>query len=328
MTQPTRAFYALTTLTMFVLATTANAQSPAGTWTLYPSQASSYTTTVQQPINADGTSNFKSTGKAVIPIKFSLATGPGPVIFQSIGSDTDTSNDFSYLNFVPSTALHFSDITMLNASYSFTVGDCHGGSLRWSVSTSATQSVFIYYGVPPSFGNSGVGGCTPTSVGGSYQTGFNILSLTGARFDLSQYGGPFYGTYSDAIATIGSLPITSATLVLESGWQNAPFGDQRLTLTNAEINSNTFSPASGGTTATCVLPPATIQVTKTSGQSPGAVNEVSTIQPADNNSQFRVVGCNYMYNLDTSSLPGAGGYKVEAVINGTPAAGAASFDLR
>jgi len=58
------------------------------------------------------------------------------------------------------------------------------------------------------------------------------------------------------------------------------------------------------------------------------VNEVSTIQPADNNSQFRVVGCNYMYNLDTSSLPGAGGYKVEAVINGTPAAGAASFDLR
>ena len=80
MRQHTQAFYALTIL---MLANDATAQSPAGTWTLYPPQATTYTTAVQQPINADGTSNFKSTGKAVIPVKFSLATAPGPVVFQS-----------------------------------------------------------------------------------------------------------------------------------------------------------------------------------------------------------------------------------------------------
>jgi hypothetical protein len=35
-----------------------------------------------------------------------------------------------------------------------------------------------------------------------------------------------------------------------------------------------------------------------------------------------------MYNLDTSSLSGPGTYKVEAIINGPPAAGPAVFDLR
>ena len=66
-----------------------SAQTPAGTWELYPAQTSSYATSVQQPINADATSNFKSNGKAVIPVKFSLSTALGPVIFQSIWSDTD-----------------------------------------------------------------------------------------------------------------------------------------------------------------------------------------------------------------------------------------------
>lgn len=95
----TWAYYALS---VFTFANYATAQSPSGTWTLYPPQVTGYTTAVQPPINADGTSNFKSTGKAVIPVKFSLATAPGPVIFQSILSDTDASNDYLYLSFVPS----------------------------------------------------------------------------------------------------------------------------------------------------------------------------------------------------------------------------------
>jgi hypothetical protein len=107
-------------LTGLLLTSAVTAQSPAGTWTLYPPQASIYTTTVQAPVNADGTSNFKANGKAVIPIKFSLATAPGPVVFQSIGSDTDTTNDFSYLSFVPSTPLTFNEVTNLSAVYTFT----------------------------------------------------------------------------------------------------------------------------------------------------------------------------------------------------------------
>ena len=99
MKQQTLAFYALS---VFAFANYATAQSPSGTWELYPPQTTVYTTAVQQPINADGTSNFKSTGKAVIPVKFSLATAPGSVVFQSIGSDADTSNDYSFLSFTPS----------------------------------------------------------------------------------------------------------------------------------------------------------------------------------------------------------------------------------
>jgi len=59
-----------------------------------------------------------------------------------------------------------------------------------------------------------------------------------------------------------------------------------------------------------------------------AVSEVASIQPFDNDSVFRVVDCKYMYNLDVRSLNGAGTYKVEAVIGGMPALGAAFFSLR
>jgi len=310
-----------------------SAQSPAGTWVLYPAQGNVYTTSVQQPINADGTSNFKSTGKSVIPVKFSLSSAPGPVIFQSIGSDgTDsnpsTTNDYSFLSLTPSSTLTFADINNLAAVYNFTTGDCHGGSLRWQVRTDATHALFIYYGVPSDFGNGGIGGCTATSPGGANQTGLNLLNQAGLRFDLSQYGGPFYGSYADALATIGALPIVRVSLVLDSGWQNAPNGDQVLTLTNATVNSNTFVLASGAGTQTCDLPPATIQITKVAGTTPGAVNEPISIQPNDDDLHFRIVDCKYMYNLATSSLSGPGRYKVEAIINGSPGAGAAYFDLR
>lgn len=318
MSYSTRAFYALTTLTMLVLAIDASAQSPAGTWELYPPQTSSYTTTVQSPINADGTSNFKSTGKSVIPIKFTLATAPGSVVLQSILLDTDPNNDFSYLSFTPSAPLTFNQITNLTAVYSFTEGNCHLGALRWSVRIDASRSVFIYYGGLPNFTD-----CT--SVGPSVnQSGINMIGQSDVRYDTSQVGGTFYDSYAHAQDLVGSLPIVRASLVLDGG---GAAGEQVVLLGNVTVNSNTFIPASGSL-PTCTLPPATIQITKTSGSPTGTVNEATTIQPADNNSQFRIAGCAYLYNLDSSSLPGAGTYKVEAVINGSPASGAAFFDLR
>jgi len=308
----------------------ASAQTPAGTWVLFPAQTSTYATSVQQPINVDGTSNFKSNGKAVIPVKFSLSTALGPAIFQSIGSSISTDDDFSFASFTPSSTLLFSEITNLSAVYNFTEGDCHGGSLRWQVRTSATQAVFICYGVDPNFGNSGIGGCTPLSSGGANQTGLNLLTQPGLRFDLTQYGGPFYGSYADALAYTGNgtMPVLRTSLVLDSGWQNAPLGDQRLVLTSATVNSNTFAPSTSGGAQTCDLPPATIQISKTEGVPTGGVNEPVSIQPNDNNAQFRIADCKYMYNLATSSLSGPGRYEVKVVINGTPAGGAAFFDLR
>jgi hypothetical protein len=291
-----------------------SAQSPAGTWELYPAQSSTYNTSVQQPINADGTSNFKSNGKAVIPIQFSLSTAPGPVSFQSILSDTDTENDYSFLSFTPASTLLFSDITNLTATYNFTQGDCHLGALRWSVRVSPSQSVFIYYGGLPNFTN-----CTSPT-----QTGANMINLSDLRYDTSQVGGTFYDSYAHAVSLVGGMAVIRASLVLDGGSS----GDQVMTLAGATVNSNTFVPASGSGVQTCDLPPATIQITKTSGAGSGPVNEPLTIQPNDVNSQFRIVDCKYMYNLATSSLSGTGTYKVEVLINGSPAVGAAVFDLR
>jgi hypothetical protein len=295
-----------------------------GTWELYPEQTTSYATAVQQPINADGTSNFKFTGKSVIPIKFSLSTAPGPVIFQSIGSDGSDAtfpgtNDYSFLSFTPSVALTFNQITNLSAVYNFSEGNCHGGSLRWSVRVSPTQSVFIYYGGHPNFTDCTTAGPTIN------QSGITLINRPEARYDTSQIGGTFYDTYANAQDLVGSTAVIRASLVLDSGWG----GDQVISpLSNVTVNDNTFVPLTGGSSPTCNLPPATIQITQLSGSPTGPVNEPISIQPADNNSEFRIVDCKYMYNLATSSLPGTGRYKVEVVIDGTPATGAALFDLR
>src|SRR6187399_2085037 len=122
-------------LTMFLSVGQPAFASANGTWTAYPGQSASYQTSVQQPINADGTSNFKSNGKAVIPVKFALSQGTGAFVFESIFSDipANTANDYSYLSFTPNTTLYFGDITNLMANYSWLLGDCHGGSLRWTI---------------------------------------------------------------------------------------------------------------------------------------------------------------------------------------------------
>jgi hypothetical protein len=91
------------------------------------------------------------------------------------------------------------------------------------------------------------------------------------------------------------MPIVRTSLLLDAGWG----GDQVVVLGNVTVNGNTFMPAGGVATPTCALPPATIQTSKTSPLPSGAVNEPLTIQPGDDNSQFRIVDCKYMYNLAT-----------------------------
>jgi len=238
------------------------------------------------------------------------------------GSGADHANDCAFLSFTPATMTTFNQITTLVANYMFKVGNCHGGSLRWSVRTSPTQSVFIYYGAFPNFTD-----CTsPDSSLDTNQSGENMISKTDLRYDTSQYpGGTFYDTHAHAQTLVGTTPIIRASLVLDSGWA----GDQRLTLSSATVNVNTFTPASPTPfKSTCKLPPADIRVTKVSVDPPALVNEPISIQPADTNGHFRIVDCKYMYNLATSSLSGTGRYKVEAVINGTAADGAAYFWLK
>jgi hypothetical protein len=78
-------------------------------------------------------------------------------------------------------------------------------------------------------------------------------------------------------------------------------------------------------TSTCDLPPATISLFRTSGMSPGLINESDYTAPSDDGVDFRISGCQYIYNLDTKHL-GPGSYSVRINISDAEA-GSAIFGL-
>jgi hypothetical protein len=313
-----------TVLAAGLLAAPASAAT-TGTWAQYPSGAALYEAQVQQPIDSANTSNWSAKSKGAIPVKFQLKSGSGPAVFESILSDSDAANDYAFMSFTPDPGITFNDITTLKTDYAVTLGNCHGGSMRWSVRVSPTESVFIYYGDFPNFAD-----CTTNS-----QSGVNMIGLGDLRYDTSQIvGGTFYDSYAHAQALVGTRQVIRASLVLDSGWA----GDQRMTISNTTVNDNVHQWDAGGTgglTRTCDLPDAQIQVTKIAGADPGPVNE----QPvqgslADSGNAFRTVDCMYMYNLSVPSLKGVGKYRVEVIIDGDPvptstsASGQVLFDLK
>ena len=270
---------------------------------------------MQQPINPDGSSSWPAK-KGVIPVQFKLLAKSGSSLFESIGSDADASNDSSFLSFAPTTSMLVSDINNLSATYAFTTGNCHVGSLRWSVSTPLGH-VFVYYGSTPNFTD-----CS----GANSQSGANLLATTTAiRVDTTQVGGTFYDTWAHAIDLVGTQPVSAVSLVLDSGLA----GDQIVNLTNATVDNQTFTmPASSGTFApTCTLPQATISVIKNGSADSLPVDETLAAQSKDTGGIYRQVDCKYIYNLDASSL-GVGMFDVFVNINGTPVDGHGHFGLK
>jgi hypothetical protein len=317
--------------------------TPNGQWTAYPGQSTTYQTAVQQPVNADGSSNFKSNGKAVIPIKLKLSQGTGAFVFQSIFSDnttdpttTVTANDYSYLNWTPRSAITFADITSLVANYAFSHGNCQGGSLRWTVrlnDNGTNRNLDIHY--QPGANSLSEQTCASGTSGVDLTDSTDTIYVTQA-FNHLPYTFPtgYANTYADALSQLGSLPVIGMTLIVDSGW--GAHGDQVVDLSSATVGvggsagyTETFTPqAASAPAATCPTAPASVQIVKVTNGTTGDVNEPVTIQAQDNDSMFRIVDCMYMYNLATSSLYGPGHYEVTAVINGVPASGPAVFDLR
>ena len=78
--------------------------------------------------------------------------------------------------------------------------------------------------------------------------------------------------------------------------------------------------------ATCNLPPATLSLTRLLGGTPGSVDESTYAMAADSGSNFRISGCQYIYNLAASAV-GPGQYKVGLMI-GTQVVGIAYFELK
>jgi hypothetical protein len=78
--------------------------------------------------------------------------------------------------------------------------------------------------------------------------------------------------------------------------------------------------------ATCNLPPATIAVTRTAGGTTGAVNESVYSMSADSGSNFRIDGCQYVYNLNSGAL-GVGTYRIDIKID-NQVVGSGVFQLK
>jgi len=86
-----------------------------------------------------------------------------------------------------------------------------------------------------------------------------------------------------------------------------------------------FTLTQGGA-PTCALPPATIAVTRTAGGTTGAIDESVYTGSADTGSNFRIDGCQYVYNLTASAL-GVGTYQVDIKIN-AQVVGSGVFQLK
>jgi hypothetical protein len=315
------AMVAVVAIAMLGLTATPASAATDGDWTLYPPIVSTYQAQTLQPVNNNGSSNYAASTTDSIPLRFTLfRKTQTPVRFQSIFSDNpgNTADDFSFLSFSPSAPMTFADITNLSAVFSYTQGQSNAGSLRWEIDT-PLGNLQIYYGDPPAW----------TGTGG---TGVNMIGLPDLRYDTSQFlGGQFFDTYADALTLMGNLPIDDAALVLDSGW--TANGDQRVFLTSATVNDNTWQ--KGKFHVTAPMPgPATFQITKLdSTPRKQTVNETETVPTTDTSGVYRVVEDGtvspypfYEYDISVPSLTGRGTYKMTITL-GTQQIGSAKFDL-
>jgi hypothetical protein len=313
-----------------LLAPPASAAETTGTWFQYPRGATEYRAEVQQPINTANTSNWSAKSKGGIPIMYELYAGTGPAVFESIGSDSSTANDYAFLGLNPDPEITFADLETLSANYDFTLGNCHGGSIRWEVGLDLDGdgdwdgSLHISYGDAPNFTD-----CTTND-----QSGVNMIGLPDLRYDTTAFaGGTFYDSYAHALALLGTARVAYAELVVDGGWG----GDQRATISDVTVNDNVQQWNGGGTdafTRTCELPDAVIEVTGVDTSPSGPVNETTVypVSTTDDGNRFRVIDCKYQYVLSIPSLLGRGTYDVEILIDDevvpTAPNGDVRFDLR
>lgn len=129
--------------------------------------------------------------------------------------------------------LLFSDLAQLSTDYKITEGDCGGGAPRFQVRING-KNVFVYIGPLPNFT-----GC----VFNSWESTGNFVGATDARFDLSQFGGPWYGTYAQALSLLGGQVVTGISVAVDAEWIMP--GNQVVLFDNVTINGDiyTFDPA-------------------------------------------------------------------------------------
>lgn len=142
-------------------------------------------------------------------------------------SNTDPGDDYSGIDFSVPSDMTFADITELSTTFNVTDDDCAGGSPRYQVNVetpTGTKNIFVYLGPLPSFTD------CPT---GDIASG-NLIGSLEPRYDLSQLGGSFYGTYAEALVLAGSYEVSGVQLVVDSGWA-MPDQEQTVIVTNPVV---------------------------------------------------------------------------------------------
>jgi hypothetical protein len=123
-------------------------------------------------------------------------------------------DSFSGVSFSPRKNTTFADLRELSASYNVVEGRFGGGSPRFQVALDndgdgdSDGNVFVYLGTPPNFDDEPSG----------WESTGNLLLSEDLRFDLTQFGGPFYGSYEDALELVGDAEVVSVNLVVDAGW--------------------------------------------------------------------------------------------------------------
>lgn len=164
-----------------------------------------------------------------------LLLGDAVLESSSVRLVSDSSNDPAYGGIRLSLAegMTFSSLTQLSFDFNVTDDDCGGGSPRMQVGfdlddnpATPNKNIFIYAGPLPSFT-----GCTPDTW---LPTG-NFVGSPDLRFDSSQLGGPWYGSYADALTLIGDEPIARMSIVIDSSWI-FPDHEQTVLIDNVRVN--------------------------------------------------------------------------------------------
>jgi hypothetical protein len=140
----------------------------------------------------------------------------------------------------PTPKLRFADLYELSTDFTPRTpemfSDCGGGSPRFEIGldlngdTVPDGNLFIYLGPLLEF----------RLCNGAWQNSGNLIGARDRRFDLQQFGGPFYGTYGDTVALVGHGMICYILLVVDSGWfpRIANAGNQNIHANNVRVNEH------------------------------------------------------------------------------------------
>jgi len=158
----------------------------------------------------------------------------GILTLVSNTGDVGTTNDASGATFSDTGVTTFSSLTTLSAEFNVTDDDCKAGSPRFQVrvqTPTGEKNVFVYLGPAPSFT-----GCAQNT----WIVSGNLIGAADGRFDTSQIqAGTQVSTYAQALALVGAYPVTSISLVVDSGWAFTDT-EQTVLVRNVKINASTF----------------------------------------------------------------------------------------